>query len=79
MRENSVVDKLSYYSLLQKLEKLQTKMLEENCEKYLKSYKKNIREIKDEVNYDITQCIHSIDENSLFSLITEVKFLIFNF
>ena len=66
-RENSIIDKLSFNSLLVKLDVLQQKLIEESNEEFLKNFK-----YSEEEHYDITQCIHSIEEVELNTMINEM-------
>ena len=68
-KEQSIVDKVSYHSLLEKLEKLQNLAEEENIVDLLKDLKQT-----DEETYDIAQCIYTIDETDLFNEIISLSF-----
>ena len=57
-RKNSIVDKISFQNMIEKLEKIQSKLIEEGNEEILK----NSFEFDDK-GKDISQIIHTIDQN----------------
>ena len=66
-KEYSIVDRVSYHSLLGKLELIQEKLEEEKFDHILNEFKE-----RDHFHYDITQSIHSIKSSTLHSIMEEI-------
>ena len=70
-RKNSIVDKLSFNSLLKKLEEIEKKIEGTHNHHFLNSTKRNFGEINEKI--PISQIVHSIEEKTLvYHIVNEI-------